>query len=66
MLYRAHMAGPKPRNATFLVLAGAITALFLPFALAFPPTLLQKLIATAALVAGACGVAALVMRSRRK
>jgi hypothetical protein len=43
-----------------------VTALFLPFALAFPPSLLEKLIATAALVAIASGVAALVVRLRRK
>ena len=54
------------KDRTFLILAGAITALFLPFALAFPPTLLEKLIATAALVAVACGVAALVIHLRRK
>ena len=54
------------RDATFLIIAGAVTALFLPFALAFPPTLLEKLIATGALVAVACGVAVLVTRLRRK
>jgi hypothetical protein len=43
-----------------------VTALFLPFALAFPPGLVEKLIATAALVAIAAGVAALVVRLRRK
>jgi hypothetical protein len=55
-----------PKDKTFLIIAGAVTAFFLPFALAFPPTLLEKLIATAALVAAACGVAALVIRFRRK
>lgn len=55
-----------PRDATFLIIAGAITALFLPFALAFPPTLAEKLIATALLVAAACAIAALVVRLRRK
>jgi ABC-type transport system involved in cytochrome c biogenesis permease component len=55
-----------PVSKTFLIIAGAITALFLPFALAFPPTLLEKLIATAALVAIAAGIAALVVRLRRK
>ena len=33
------MKKPEP---LFLIIAGAITALFLPFALAFPPTLLGK------------------------
>ena len=60
------MAPPQPRDRTFLIVAGAVTALFLPFALAFPPSLPEKLAATAALVAAACGVAALVVRSRRK
>ena len=60
------MPARKPRDATFLIVAGAITALFLPFALAFPRSLLEKLIATAALVAVACAVAALVARARRK
>ena len=54
------------RDQTFLIIAGAVTALFLPFSLAFPPTLVDKLVATAALVALACGVAALVVRLRRK
>ena len=35
---------------TFLIIAGAITALFLPFTLAFPPTLLLKVGATGALI----------------
>jgi len=31
----------------FLIIAGAITALFLPFAVAFPPTLVEKIAAIA-------------------
>jgi hypothetical protein len=54
------------RDKTFLMIAGAVTAFFLPFALAFPPSLLEKLIATAALVAVACGIAALVIHLRPK
>ena len=54
------------KDKTFLMIAGAVTAFFLPFALAFPPTLLEKLLATAALVAIACGIASLVIRIRRK
>ncbi|HEY3077917.1 MAG TPA: hypothetical protein VGJ74_22305 [Burkholderiales bacterium] len=50
----------------FLIIAGAITALFLPFALAFPPTLLEKLAAMAALVLVAAGISALVVKLRRK
>jgi len=56
----------KPRDPMFLIIAGTITAIFLPFALAFPPTLLQKLAAVAALVLAAAGAAALIMRLRRK
>ena len=51
---------------TFLIIAGAITALFLPFTLAFPPTLLLKLAATAALVLAAAGASALILKVRRK
>jgi hypothetical protein len=49
----------------FLIIAGAITALFLPFALAFPPTLVEKLAAMAALVVVAAGIAALIIKLRR-
>jgi hypothetical protein len=56
----------QPRDKTFLIIAGAITAVFLPFALAFPPSLLDKLLATTALILIAAGIAALVIRLRRK
>ena len=51
---------------TFLIIAGAITALFLPFTLAFPPTLLLKVAATAALMLVASGAAALIVKFRKK
>ena len=57
---------PKPRDPLFLIIAGAITALFLPFALAFPPSLLEKLVAVVALLLAAAGASALVMRLRRR
>ena len=57
---------PKPRDPMFLIIAGAITAVFLPFALAFPPTLLEKLAAMVGLVLVAAGIAALVIKLRRK
>jgi len=57
---------PKPRDPMFLIIAGALTAIFMPFALAFPPTLLEKLAAVAALVLVAAGVSALVMKLRKK
>jgi hypothetical protein len=57
---------PKPRDPMFLIIAGAITAIFMPFALAFPPTLLEKLAAVAALVLVAAGVSALVVKLRKK
>jgi hypothetical protein len=50
----------------FLVIAGAITAVFLPFAVAFPPTLLEKMAAIAALVLVAAGISAVAVRLRRK
>ena len=55
----------KERTARFLIIAGAITAFGLPLTLAFPPTFLLKVGATAALVAVACGIAALVMKARK-
>ena len=55
-----------PKDPTFLIVAGAITALFLPFALAFPPGLPLKLAAVAALVLAACGISAIVLRLRRR
>ena len=56
------MKKPEP---LFLIIAGAITALFLPFALAFPPTLLGKLGAMLALVLVAAGIAALVLALKK-
>jgi hypothetical protein len=53
---------PEP---LFLVVTGAVTALFLPFALAFPRTLLEKLGAVVALVVVAAAIAALVMALRK-
>jgi hypothetical protein len=53
------------RSARFLIIAGAITAFGLPVTLAFPPSFLLKVAATAALVAAACGIAALIMKMRR-
>ncbi|MFN2645289.1 MAG: hypothetical protein ABR570_09880 [Burkholderiales bacterium] len=55
-----------PDTQMFLIVAGAITAVFLPFAVAFPPTLLAKGAAVAALVAVAASIAGLVLRSRRR
>jgi len=49
----------------FLIIAGAITALFLPFAVAFPPTLVEKIAAIAALLLVAAGVSALVIKLRK-
>jgi len=57
---------PTIKDRNFLIIAGAITAFFLPFALAFPPSLLEKLIATIGLMLVAAGIAALVVRLRRK
>jgi hypothetical protein len=49
----------------FLIVAGAITALFLPFAIAFPPTLVAKASAVALLVVIASAISALVRRLRK-
>ena len=57
---------PKPRDPLFLIIAGAITAIFLPFAVAFPPSLLEKAAAVVLLILVAAGISALVMRLRRR
>lgn len=56
----------KERSARFLIVAGAITALGLPFALAFPRTLLEKLLAVGALVVLAAAIARVIMALRKK
>ena len=58
------MAGP--RDPMFLIIAGAITALFLPFAIALPPTLALKLGAVVALLIIASGISALALKLRRR
>ena len=54
------------RYARFLIVAGTLTALGLPFALAFPRTLPDKALAVAALVAVAAAIAWIVMVLRKK
>jgi hypothetical protein len=54
------------RYARFLIVAGTVTALGLPFAIAFPRTLLEKLLAVAALVAAAATIAWVAMALRKK
>ena len=55
----------KERSARFLIVAGTLTALGLPFAVAFPKTLLEKTLAIAALVAVAAAIAWAVMALRK-
>lgn len=60
------MAEARPsERQKFLIVAGAVTALFLPFAIAFPPTPLAKAGAVACLVLVAAGISALVRRLRK-
>ena len=54
------------RDPLFLIIAGAITALFLPFAIAFPPAFIEKVAAVVLLLLIAAGVSALILRLRRK
>ena len=56
----------KKAEPLFLILMGALTALGLPFALAFPPTLIKKLLALAALVLVAAALAAAIEAFRRR
>ena len=53
------------KDQTFLLVAGAITALLLP-TLVFLPTVEQKAVAFVAIIAVAAGVAALVVRLKKK
>ena len=57
------MKKPEP---FFFIVMGATTALGLPFALAFPGTLLEKLLAVVALTLAAAAIAALVVSLRKK
>ena len=57
------MKKPEP---FFFIIMGTATALGLPFALAFPRTLLEKLLAVLALTLAAAAVAALVVSLRKK
>lgn len=50
----------------FFIIMGTATALGLPFALAFPRTLLEKLLAVLALSLAAAAIAALVVTLRKK
>ena len=52
-------------NQTFLLVAGVITALLLP-ALVFLQTMEQKLAGFVAILVVACGIAALVVKLRKK
>ena len=54
----------QERTTKFLIIAGAITAAGLPFAVAFPRTLLEKLLAVAVLVAVASAIAWAVRRKK--
>jgi hypothetical protein len=56
----------QKREPLFLILTGALTALGLPFALAFPPSILEKVLAMAALMLVAAGISALVLHLRRR
>lgn len=53
------------KDPTFLLVAGVITALLLP-TLVFLPAMELKLAAFVAIVAAACGVAAVVVKLRKK
>jgi hypothetical protein len=56
----------QEQRKVFLIIAGAFTALGLPFAIAFPRTLGEKLLAIAALVAVAAIISAVIGALRKK
>ncbi len=53
------------KDPQFFIIAGAITAAGLPFAIAFPPTFLGKAAAFGALILVAAGIAAAVRRLKK-
>ena len=55
----------KKPDPLFLIIMGAVTAFGLPFALAFPRTLLEKLLAVLALALVAAAIAALAMTLKK-
>ena len=60
------MNAPPPKDQMFLIIMGAVTAAGLPFALAFPRSLLEKALALAALLVVAAAIAATVQKLRRR
>jgi hypothetical protein len=54
------------KGKMFLIIAGAVTAAGLPFALAFPRSLLEKALALGALLIVAAAIAATVQSFRRR
>jgi hypothetical protein len=56
----------QEKTQKFLIIAGAIIAAGLPFALAFPKTLFEKLLAVTALVLGAAAISAAIGVLRKK
>ena len=60
---------PNDKQPIFLIITGALTALGLPFAIAYPRTVLDKTLAVALLIAVAAAVAAAIeafLRRRSK
>lgn len=55
----------KKPDPLFLIIMGALTAFGLPFALAFPRTLIEKLLAVLALVLVSAAIAALAMTLKK-
>jgi len=56
----------KKPEPFFFIIMGTATALGLPFALAFPRTLLEKLLAVLVLALAAAAIATLVVKLRKK
>jgi hypothetical protein len=56
----------REKASRFLIVAGALIAAGLPFALAFPRTLFEKLLAVTALLIVAAGISAAVGALRKK
>lgn len=56
----------KEKDPMFLIIAGALMALFMPFAMAFPPTFVLKALAVGGLAAASLAAAWAIRRVQKK
>ncbi len=56
----------KEKDPMLLIIAGALMAVFMPFAMAFPPTFVLKALAVSGLAAASLGAAWAIRRLQKK